>query len=84
MALWRSGELGMVQFSWNWNVPVTSDHERMHWKSMGIGLSTEYVSVCVWGGGGIKNYFDENFPCNNYSTKEISMKIIIILLYNEV
>ena len=41
MALWRSGELGMVQFSWNWNVPVTSDHERMHWKSIGIGLFTE-------------------------------------------
>lgn len=41
MASWRSGESGMVQFSWNWNVPVTSDHERMHWKSIGIGLSTE-------------------------------------------
>lgn len=35
----------MVQFSWNWNVPVMSDHDGIHLKSIGTGLAT--TSVCV-------------------------------------
>ena len=34
-------ELGMDQLSWNWNVPLRSDHERVHWNWIGTGLDTK-------------------------------------------
>lgn len=40
-ALWRYWESGMVQLIWNWNVPLTSDHTRLHLNPIGTGLDTK-------------------------------------------